>query len=304
MSISKNIPTKTIKYDNKLPWISDELRKKINKYRRKLRKRQPKQKPKNEALKKLKREIQKEQRQGYWRYIENMIFDIPIPDQESNRPTKYPKNLFSHIKTQKTESQTTPPRSNGILKADARSKAEILNNQFLKSFTSDNDDHIPDKGQSPHRLMQNINITETGINKLLKNLKPHKAAGPDNIPSRILKECSELISPILLIIFRKSLSCGKIPSDWKHANICHVYIKGDKHDPINYRPISLTCICCKRLEHIISSNIMSYLEKNNILYNLQHGFRPSRSCETQLISFLQQPNYSNRCSHHGFCKSL
>ena len=36
-SISKNIPTKTIKYDNKLPWISDELRKKMNKYRRKLR---------------------------------------------------------------------------------------------------------------------------------------------------------------------------------------------------------------------------------------------------------------------------
>ena len=95
MSISKNIPTKTTKYDNKLPWISDELRKKMNKYRRKLRKRQSKQKPKSEELKKLKREIQKEQRQGYWRYIENMIFDIPIPDQESNRFTKYPKNLFS-----------------------------------------------------------------------------------------------------------------------------------------------------------------------------------------------------------------
>ncbi len=50
----KNIPTKTIKYDHELPWISDELRKKMNKYRRKLPKRQPKQKPKSEALKKLK----------------------------------------------------------------------------------------------------------------------------------------------------------------------------------------------------------------------------------------------------------
>ena len=65
MSISKNIPTKTIKSDHKLSWISDELRKKINKHKK---------------LKKLKREIQKEQRQGYWRYIENLIFDIPIPD--------------------------------------------------------------------------------------------------------------------------------------------------------------------------------------------------------------------------------
>ena len=247
-----------------------------------------------------------------WLMWENMIFDIPIPDQESNRFTKYPKNLFSYIKTQKTESQTTPPlRSNGILKADARSKAEILNNQFQKSFTPDNADPIPYKGQSPHRLMQNINITETGIKKLLNNLKPHKAAGPDKIPSRILKECSEVISPILLIIFRKSLSCGKIPSEWKHANICPVYKKGDKHDPINYRPISLTCICCKLLEHIISSNVMSHLENNNILYDFQHGFRPSRSCETQLISFLQHVSQSNNqniqtdtCSHRGFCKSL
>ena len=71
------------------------------------------------------------------------------------------------------------------------------------------------------------------------------------------------------------------------------YKKGDKHDLINYRPISLTCICCKLLEHIISSNVMSHLENNNILYDLQHGFRPSRSCETQLISFLQHVSQSN-----------
>ena len=52
-------------------------------------------------------------------------------------------------------------------------------------------------------------------------------------------------------------------------------------------------MCCKLLEHIISSNIMSYLETNNILYDLQHGLRPSRSCETQLISFLQHISQSN-----------
>ena len=55
-----------------------------------------------------------------------------------------------------------------------------------------------------------------------------------------------------------------------------------------YRPISLTCILCKIMEHIIASNLMKHLESNNILYDLQHGFRSSRSCETQLTSFIQE----------------
>jgi hypothetical protein len=42
------------------------------------------------------------------------------------------------------------------------------------------------------------------------------------------------------------------------------------------------------MEHIIASSMMDHLENNNILYDLQHGFRTSRSCETQLVSFIQE----------------
>ncbi|KAK3104461.1 hypothetical protein FSP39_002497 [Pinctada imbricata] len=55
----------------------------------------------------------------------------------------------------------------------------------------------------------------------------------------------------------------------------------------------LTCILSKLCEHIISSNIMKHLESNSILYDLQHGFRSSRSCDTQLISFLQELSQSS-----------
>jgi hypothetical protein len=72
--------------------------------------------------------------------------------------------------------------------------------------------------------------------------------------------------------------------------------KGETYKSVNYRPISLTCICCKLMEHIISSNIMSHLENIKILYNLQHGFRKARSCETQLIDFKQELAKSNNCS--------
>ena len=58
--------------------------------------------------------------------------------------------------------------------------------------------------------------------------------------------------------------------------------------PPIYRPISLTCICCKLMEHIVTKHVMNHLENNKILYELQHGFRHNRSCETQLLSFIQE----------------
>ena len=59
-------------------------------------------------------------------------------------------------------------------------------------------------------------------------------------------------------------------------------------DPGNYRPISLTCICCKLMEHIIASNLTKHLNKHNVLYDLQHGFREKRSCETVLIQLVDE----------------
>jgi hypothetical protein len=44
---------------------------------------------------------------------------------------------------------------------------------------------------------------------------------------------------------------GCIPSDWKYANVAPAYKKGEKYNAANYRPISLTCISCKIMEHVI-----------------------------------------------------
>ena len=64
-----------------------------------------------------------------------------------------------------------------------------------------------------------------------------------------------------------------------------VFKKGEKYDAANYRPVSLTCICCKTLEHIIVSNINKHLAFESILADCQHGLRSQRSCETQLVQF-------------------
>ena len=121
--------------------------------------------------------------------------------------------------------------------------------------------------------------------KLLNNLKIHKAAGPDGLSARVLKECSSEIAPILALIYNETLAQGTVPDDWRQANVAPIFKKGEKYDAANYRPVSLTCICCKTLELIIVSNINKHLAFERILADCQHGFRSQRSCQTQLVQF-------------------
>ena len=68
------------------------------------------------------------------------------------------------------------------------------------------------------------------------------------------------------------------------ANITPVIKKGNRSCPTNYGPIS---ICCKTLEHIIFHSIMEHLQINNVLIENQHSFRVGHSCQTQLISLVE-----------------
>ena len=110
-----------------------------------------------------------------------------------------------------------------------------------------------------------------------------KASGPDEIPNRILQEMSTELAPPLAMIFNMSITSGQLPEDWRNANISPIFKKGNRHSPVNYRPVSLTSVCCKLLEHIVCSRIREHLDKNGILSTFQHGFRKGHSCETQLI---------------------
>ena len=123
----------------------------------------------------------------------------------------------------------------------------------------------------------------------MANLNPNKAAGPDSIKPIILKELRLEIAPVICLLFEKLLKTGQLPSEWTKAQVCPLYKKGDKTDPANYKPISLTCILCKVIEHVIASSISRHITQHtcNILYELQHGFHEKCSCETQLIELVE-----------------
>ena len=104
----------------------------------------------------------------------------------------------------------------------------------------------------------------------------------------VLQTLHAELAPILQVIFQKSLDSGKLPHIWKEANVSSIFKKGDKSDPANYHPISLTCVFCKVLEHIVASNLTKHLTNSDILFELQHGFREKRSCETQLVMLVDE----------------
>ena len=179
----------------------------------------------------------------------------------------------------------TTRRENLILKTDTLDKANICNKQFQSAFTRESDSEIPSKGTSPFTPMGEITVDPKGVFKLLNGLNMNEASGPDGLSARVLNECSSEIAPILALIYNESLVQGNVPDDWRQANVAPVFIKSEKYDAANYRPVSLTFICCKTLEHRKVSNIYKHLAFESILADCQHGFRSQRSCKTQLVQF-------------------
>ena len=161
-------------------------------------------------------------------------------------------------------------------------KDEPLTLQQLCEDTVRNHDLEP----SSYPTMKAPKVMVEGGEKILNKLNPAKASGPDGISPRVLKEGAHEIAPALALIYNRSLETGVVPTDWKTANVCPVFKKGQKYDASNYRPIPLTCIASKLMEHIIVHEIMDHAKREDILYPLQHGFREQRSCETQLTAFL------------------
>ena len=122
---------------------------------------------------------------------------------------------------------------------------------------------------------------ENEVLSLLSALSVWKATGPDGISARLLKECAEVIAPSLTELFNKSLTLGKVPTEWKHANIVPVPKTSETCVISNYRPISLLPIVSKVLEHVVHTRTLCVVEP--LLHPQQHGFRSRRSCITQLL---------------------
>ncbi|CAL4065460.1 unnamed protein product, partial [Meganyctiphanes norvegica] len=123
-----------------------------------------------------------------------------------------------------------------------------------------------------------IEITPEMVKNKLEKLNRFKGSGPDNIHPHVLRETASSVCSPLSMIFKESLRAGETPEDWRKANITPIFKKGNRNDPANYRPVSLTSQVCKVLETIVREQLFNHLKSNNLLSEEQHGFREGRSC--------------------------
>ena len=171
----------------------------------------------------------------------------------------------------------------GIIE-DPKDMADLLNNRFQQVFTKESP-FKPPRLNKVGPIMDEIIIHKQEVYNLMEKLEEEKAMGPDEVSGNILKMCKEeLIDPIYDII-NCSLESGKVPREWKRAEIVPIYKSGRKEEPLNYRPVSLTSVICKICERIIKKHWTDFLEEHKIIGDSQFGFRKQRSCVTNLLSF-------------------
>ena len=136
-----------------------------------------------------------------------------------------------------------------------------------------------------------LRIREANIrqSKRNKNMKPNKAAGPDEIIPEFIKNGGLTLKKKLFQLRVKIWKQEKTPYEWSECILCPIYKKGDRKQCNNYRGISLLNITYK-IFAICLYNQLSKIIKT-VIGNYQMGFRPNRSAADNIHLFIVKQIY-------------
>jgi hypothetical protein len=113
------------------------------------------------------------------------------------------------------------------------------------------------EGNIPHIQAENtcdpFTIDIKTIRRRIKAIKKNKSVGPDCVSGEILKLGGEAMILYLAQLLDVTINNGSVPCDWKRATVIPIHKEGDRSLVTNYRPVTLTSIICKQMEHAIAS---------------------------------------------------
>ena len=196
---------------------------------------------------------------------------------------------------------------------DPKDIAEHFNNYFVSIGSKVCDD--PAANTSQFTCYMNRPLDETlffnpiTIDELIdvcKTLKSGKSNGYDDISADVVKYVFYYIAEPFLHVCNLSLSCGHVPSKLKISKVVPIYKKDDAQEFTNYRPISILPCFSKILEKIVHKRLYNFLDKHDVLYQGQYGFRANYSTEMAVIEIHDRIiNYLNDQKHViGICMDL
>ena len=215
-------------------------------------------------------------RRRQWQYE----FDL------AERLSDNPKLFHSYVRRRKKGKPIVGPlKVDGQVTADAAAMAEVLGECFSSIYNDSTPQGLANHQQATGVAMEPLEISYDAVIAALQDFKSSSSPGPDRVHPFLLKSCVAILGYPLTLIVLKSLEERSVPSEWRKSIVIPLHKGGTRSVPLNYRPVSLTSMCCKAMEKILASHIVEYMETNHLFSPEQFGFRKERGTEDQLLLF-------------------
>lgn len=274
--IDVHVRKKLVKQNVQQPWIGPFLERQMRRRRRMLtRWRKAPTAAAQCALKTLGREIRTLLRESKKKFLDSLSLHQP-------------QKLWKYVNGLIREPVKIPDLvdGTGLSVATERGKADLLNSHFKSVFSKTTSAPPPAFTARTPCEISPICISAEGILKLILDMDTKKSIGPDNISGTMLRLTANVSALYLERIFARSLRDRAVPNDWKRAIVVPVHKTGPRNCYKNYRPISLTSLVCKLLEHIVVKHVVAFLTAQKLISDHQFGFRAGASTEFLLIKLV------------------
>ena len=163
-------------------------------------------------------------------------------------------------------------------------------------------DQVEQKANNFNNKFSFKNVTLAEIIKLGRSVKNKRSSGPDSIPTFISRIVVLTIPRVLQNLINSSLNKQNVHARLKEALLKPIYKKNDILQTDNYRPISLINSFSKILEKCVASQIIDYLNSNELYYTKQFGFRAGHSTQHALLHYLN--NIEKQLRNNKKCASV
>lgn len=202
------------------------------------------------------------------------------------------KKLWSLLKEMLKQKQSEPDciKFDGHLIQNKNAISEKFNSYFVDSIVTIHN-NIPACTSNMLKINFQKNefkfkpVTSENLLAIIKNFKNKSCL--ENINKQVLLDSFEIIGTVLVSIINESLLTGEVPDCWKISTVIPIAKVSGTIDCDKFRPINMMPLCEKLLECVVKTQLELFLEANDIIVDLQSGFRAKHSCETSINLILQ-----------------